>query len=354
MIDAVKISNGLVGLIGFKQPFNPDYAIVDTDNQASASGYYVTDNSYAKIEYIKDAQDYKGISNTNFNTLLVNLKKSAITDVCNQVFNDFDFIDRSLFYKYASNKVDSETLPIGFVGYRIKTSSDKNLAFKINRVLLDFNGTGDIKLLLWNTAKKTVIQSKTITISSDHQETVLDWVCDNSSNTYKGDYYIGYINNNLTVSPYKREWGNSSILTIPSELCVEKVSYPNHLTETLFDISQTDGLSEDTGLNFDITVYDDYTDFVLNNKMLFARAVYLSAVIKCMQIYVSSLRSNGNELKTAELYQKVMIEINGASELGSNGLVGDLIGEISQIKQEIGKMRKGFTKQNQIMVSTLE
>ena len=80
MIDAVKISNGLVGLIGFKQPFNPDYAIVDTDNQASTSGYYVTDNAYAKVEYIKDAQDYKNISNANFNTLLVNLKKSAITE----------------------------------------------------------------------------------------------------------------------------------------------------------------------------------------------------------------------------------------------------------------------------------
>ena len=52
MINVTKIQNSLIGLIGFKQPFNPDYAVVDSNNLLSSSGYFVTDNPYAKIEYI--------------------------------------------------------------------------------------------------------------------------------------------------------------------------------------------------------------------------------------------------------------------------------------------------------------
>jgi len=49
MIDVAKIQDSLIGLIGFKQPFNPDYAIVDSDNQLSKSGYFVTDNPYSRV-----------------------------------------------------------------------------------------------------------------------------------------------------------------------------------------------------------------------------------------------------------------------------------------------------------------
>jgi len=57
------------GIVGFKQPYNPEYAIVNAENQLSSSGYFVTDNPYAKIEYIKDNQDYLGIADDEFNSL---------------------------------------------------------------------------------------------------------------------------------------------------------------------------------------------------------------------------------------------------------------------------------------------
>jgi len=116
MIDVAKIQDSLIGLIGFKQPFNPDYAIVDSYNQLSKSGYFVTDNPYSKIEYIKDNQDYLQISNADFNTVLKQLKESAISNVCNQVFSEYDFLDRNLLFKNATKKVNTNVLPIGFVG----------------------------------------------------------------------------------------------------------------------------------------------------------------------------------------------------------------------------------------------
>lgn len=356
MINVIKIQTALAGLVGFKQPYNPDYAIVDSDNQLSSSGYYVTDNPYAKIEYIKDNQDYSDISSTEFNLLLKDIKKSSIASVCNQVFSDYDFIDRTLLFKNASNKIETDILTLGFVGYWIKATKQKNVAFKINRVLLDFEGTGSFTLYLWNTSKKTPIKSKLITITTDHQEVVLDWEIDNTDTTYKGDYFIGYIADNLTVAPYKREWQAGNILSNPTYLDFQRVKVPNHLTTNLFDLDELEGLSEDTGLNLDVTVYDDYTDFIINNKMLFARAIQVDSIINCIQLYISSLRSNSNQSQSAQLYEKLMIELKGTgseSVVKVIGLENQLLGAIASIRLEVSKLKKGFLKSNQIFAYTL-
>jgi len=236
MIQVSKIQTALLGIIGFKQPYNPSYAIVDADNLLSESGYFVTDNPYAKIEYIKDNQDFLKISDVDFNLFLNDLKKRSISNVCNQVFSDYDFIDRSLLFKNASNKIELETLPNGFVGYRVKVTSKKNIAFKINRVLLDFDGTGDFTLLVFNSSKKEPIYTQEVTIASDHQELILNWVIDNSSDTYKGEYYIGYLTDSLTVTPFKREYNNANILNSPTDLCIDRIKVVGHSTEVLFDL----------------------------------------------------------------------------------------------------------------------
>ncbi len=357
MINVAKIQDSLIGLIGFKQPFNPDYAIVDSGNQLSKSGYFVTDNPYSKIEFIKDNQDYIKISNLDFNLVLKQLKQSAISSVCNQVFSDYDFLDRNLLFKNATKKVNTNVLPIGFVGYRIQVNDVKNVAFKINRVLLDFQGTGVVKLLLWNTSSLTPLFSKEVTISSDHQEEVLDWVIDNSGNTYKGDYYVGYNTTGLTTVPYSRDYENGNVMTCFKNLYIEQISFINHNSESLFDISAYDGLSEDTGLNFDISIYDDYTDFVINNAYLFARAIQLDCQIQCIQLYLSSLRSNINQAQSAQLYEKILVELEGTSSeslIRVNGLKNQLIGEITSIRSEIKKIKVGVKKAGQILVSTLQ
>jgi hypothetical protein len=357
MLNINKIQTALSGLVGFKNPYNPDYAIVDATNVLSESGYFVTDNSFAKIEYIKDNQDYLKISDVDFNKLLTDIKKSAISNVCNRVFSEYDFLDRNVMYKNASNKINTEGLPLGFVGYKIEVGAEKNIAFKINRVLLDFDGIGEIKLLLWNTAKKAVLLQKTIEITSDHQEVVLEWTIDNTLTTYKGDYYIGYNTTDITVVPFKRELGNSDVISTIKYLCFQKVFVSNHATEELFDINKIEGLSTATGLNFDISVFDDFTDFVINNKMLFAKAIQLDCIIQCLQIYMTSLRSNANQSNSNQMYEKIMIDLEGTSSeslVKVNGLRNQLLGEITTIKEEIKKMKVGFSKSRQFMVNTLQ
>jgi len=108
MFNTTIVENALDGIVGVRNPNNPDYAIIDSANQLSSSGYFVNDIALAKIEYLKEAQDYEAITDEGFNDLIRTLRKSAISSVCNQVFNTEDFRDRNAFYRHANNNVDAE------------------------------------------------------------------------------------------------------------------------------------------------------------------------------------------------------------------------------------------------------
>ena len=355
MFQVGKISSNLYGLVGLRQPFNPIYSILDADNQISRSGYYVTDNAYVKLEYLKDTQDYKDISDADFNIYLKRLQQSSILNVCHRVFNRFDYLDRNLLYSNAQNKVNQELLIDGFVGYKIQVSSDLDIAFQIKRVLLDFYTTGIFKLMLFNTSKSDPIEEKEITITSKTQEVVLDWVVDNSDVTYKGDYYLGYIKSATTPVPFKRDYMNSDRMTNISHLSIDKYQVKGHSVESLFDLTLIEGLSENIGINPDITVYEDFTDLIMNNESLFARAINLEFSISVLREQLNSLRTNSNERNAEKQTLRILAEIEGTdgeSSLKLTGLSPLLIGEISQITKEINRLKVGYFNDS-IKISTI-
>lgn len=357
MFNPTKISNALYGLVGFRNPFNPNYSIIDSDNQTSRSGLFVTDNSFVKIEQIKDSQDYQSINDADFNLMLKRMQQDSIVKVCNQVFCESSFIDRQILYQNAQNKINTENLPVGFIGYKIKVDLEKNIAFSIKRILLDFDGTGQIKLLLFNTAKKEPIQQKTINITTDHQEEQLDWYVDNSDGYFKGDFYLGYINDGtLSVAPFKRDYENSNIISNISFLCFEHLCFKGHVTETLFDLTTQSGLSECTGLNPDVTVYKDYTDLIINNEKLFAKAIVTDLSINCLSVIIASMRSNKTERNADLMLGKIMAEIEGQSGEGIlkvTGLRPSLFRYIGTIKKEVEKLEDGYQKDG-LIYSTID
>lgn len=357
MFNPVKISDSLVGIVGLQQPDDPIFAILDEENQSSRSGLYVTNNSYARIPFLMETQDYANISNEQFNTLLRNMQKASIINVCSEVFNKPAFVDRNLIYKYAGAKVETEVLPQGFVGRRLIISNEKNIAVKISRVLLDFDGTGAIELMLFNTAQKAPLYTKEIEITTDHQNEPLNWVIDNSGDTYKGEYYIGYISTGISVAPFKRDYQNSRIESAITHVETHRVFVENHVTDQLFDIRQVANMNEVDGLNLDITVYEDYTDLIIQNEMIFARAIYLDFVISFLHKYQTSVRSNRVQRLTAELVSRTVLEIEGNRGIDSpvvvQGLRPEFLREISQIKEEVDKIRSGYFGDG-MYVSTLD
>lgn len=344
MFDNRIIGENLHGLVGYRQPANPKYANLEPDNLESQSGLMITDNPYAKIEYLRDTQDYSRISAAAFNEYLRTIRKTSALNVCNQVFDKPDFITRDLIYINAINKVAENEfrLPDGFVGYKIKLDAKKNVAFRINRAMLEFVKAGTLELLVFNSNLLEPLYRETIDYDAYYNIEDLNWIC-NDSGYYKGDFYIGYIANG--ISTYKRNFENSSIQNKLTYLDISQVKVET-ATSQLFDQSKVQGLEDYCGFNLDITIVDDFTDLILNNKYLFSRAIYLNAIIACLNVYAASLRSNGNERDAKELYALIMLEIEGTrpddNVVHVRGLRPEMLFEISQIRDELLKLKTGF------------
>ena len=351
MFNALKIQNALYGVVGVRQPLNDAYAILDSNNTTSRSNLYADSNSAIKVELLYDNQDFKGLSDVEFNTNVANLQKDAIVSVANNVFDKPDYIDRQVLFTGVQNKVNTESLPDGLVAFKIEVSPEKNVAFEIKRVLLDFNGTGDFKLMLFNTSNATPIEEEVISITSTNQVIELNWKIDNSGDTYKGDYYLGYLSTGLgALTPFKRDFSDSNIMSSVTYLEINKVLFSNHSTETLPDLRLESGLSESIGLNPDITVYEDYTDLIVQNESILARAILLEFQIKWIEVYMTSIRSNSNERQSYQHYLKIIAGDNTFQSV--EGLRPELHRELRQVKKEIKKLQEGYFG-GRIMVDTL-
>jgi len=344
MISVPKLISRLYGVVGSRQPLNPDYSILDADNQISRSGYYVTDIPNAKIEYLKDTQDYKDASDAEFNEFLKQIQEEAIVNTCNEVFMENDYLDRQVLYRFPNNKVTLETLPDGFVGFKIEVESSKNIAFEISRVILDFDGTGDIELLLYDSGQKAPLFTEVVTINTDNQEVILNWVVDNTGSTYKGEYYLGYVSTGITVTPYKREYENANIQSQITSLYIERTQVPNFTGGDIFDLESTSQKDVWSGLNPDITVYEDFTDLAFQNERILARAIQMNMAISFIETYLNSLRSNNNQRRSTK-QAELVIQLEGQDEDGYakvSGLKTRLLGQLAMVKKEIKRRRTGY------------
>ena len=355
MFDKTKVE-AIVGIVGLRQPNNPAYAIVDAANLLSDSGYFVTDVEHVKVEFFKDAQDYEAITDDDFNDLLRQVQKTAIVDVCSLVFNTQNFQDRNLLYTKPSNNIDAEILIDGFVGHEIQVKKEKNFAFEITRTILDFKDNfGNITLQLYNTGDPNPIESKTITITEQHQVEQLGWVVDNSGDTYKGDYYIGYIKSATTPVPFKRNYQNSNTISSIEGLTVSPMQVKAHTGNALFDLNKIEGLSENIGINLDILTYDDYTDFIIQNKRLLAPAINLKMAILMLQTATSSIRVNRNKDISSADTERMLHTLNGVDigngKLKVKSLHSQLVSSIATIQTEISKLQLSYNG-GRIMVST--
>lgn len=339
MFNVTIVREQLDGLVGYRQPANPKYAFVDAENLKSKSGLYVTDNPYAKLEYLKATVDYERASNTQLNDIMRNILGVSAVGICGQVFNDIDFIDRDLLYIAPENKTTELQLPTGFVGYRIEVGDNKNIAVRLNRAIFEFVEDTTIDLLIFNSNVKEPLHTISVDVTGFYSVESLDISLDNIG-YYKGSYFIGFINDG-SIKSYNKQYPINTI----KELSIDPVTVDT-TDATLFDLDAVKVSSAYSGFNLDITVVDDYTDFIVTNKLLFARAIQLDAIIAFLNIYVSSLRSNNDERTSYELYIRIIQEIEGTrpddNVITIKGLRPQMVYEISQIKEQIDKLKGGF------------
>lgn len=334
----------LYGIVGLDQSFNPTYSILDADNLESRSNYKSTDNPFVKIEYLKENSDYIDISDIEFNEFIKRKQITSISNVLNSVFDKSDFRQRNKVYENPLNKVNTTTLNDAFVCDKIRVSSKNNIAFRINRVILDFEGTGDITLQLYSSQQLEPLFEQAISITNTTQIEELNWVVNNAQDAGKGDYLLGYVTNS-DLKPFKRDYEASNIKSCFKDLWIQSYQFTDYNANTIPDLRNNDGISDYTGVNADISVFDDYTDLILREERLFAKAIDLQFQINLINTYIASFRSNSKQRISKDLYVDIMSHLEGTNQdvvFKQKGLKHILIGEIVKIRKEIKKIQEGF------------
>ena len=354
MFNNIKIQTGLKGLVGIRQPLNPDYAFLDSELVASKSGLYLDDLDMFKVEYFKDTQDFKDATDVQLNGKLKQMEASAISSVCSGVFSTPDLVDRAVLYTHSSDRNETETQIAGsFYGYKLELSELQNIAFKITQIRLEFDGTGDLELRLYNSQIPTPLFTKAVTINEPFELVNLDWVIDSTMGDNKGEYYFGYVVNPL-LRPFKRNVNDSNVKNVYNNLEVEQIRYDDFNGFT--DNSKILEHNENIGINPDITVFSDYTDLILQNSFMFSKAIQLQWGINVMNSYVSSHRANRDQRIAKEMIVSTLQVIEGVKidDFYKQGLRSILSKEISRILDEINKLKQSyFGRTDSLQVQTL-
>jgi hypothetical protein len=305
-----KILSELIGIVGWRQSTVTGDVTIDAINLASSSGLYVQGaHPIITVKNIKATQEDTAITDANMNTLLSNLVKDGISNVLNYVFPNSDIFANKLLYKYESDFSTPLTVLKGFVGFEITVAQRADIVSILNKIILQFNGSGIVKILLFNSGQNLPITSKSITVTADTNITsVLDWILGYIT-APGGVYYLGYLNTSLTISAYDRVFSRANIMNEFNSIICKPIWVEDWNTETLFDIDDINYRAECFGINLDITTAKDYSIVILQNKDRFAKAIQLSTAVNALALMTSTGRINPEErVIMSSLGQKIVID----------------------------------------------
>lgn len=310
MIAWDKILSELIGIVGWRQSTVVGDVVIDAANLVSSSGLYIQGaHPFITVKNIKATQEDKAITDAAMNTLLSNLVKDGTSNVLNYVFPTNDIFANGLLYKYESDFTTPLTELKGFVGYEITIANRKDIVSILNKIILQFNGAGSVKLLLFNSGQKLPIITKTISITADTNITsVLDWILGYIT-APGGVYYLGYLNTDLATYAYNRVFSRSNLMTHFNSIMFKSIYVPDWNVETLFDINDIVYRSETWGINLDVTTALDYSNVILQNKDRFAKAIQLATAVNALSLLTSTSRINPEErVIMSSLGQKIVID----------------------------------------------
>lgn len=333
MIQATVINDIAVGVVGWKQPTLTGSPVVGATNLASSSGlYYQMGSGLCTINNIKEVVDDSAISDANLNTYLSDLSKNALNDVCHAIFSDDDHIDTGLLFKH-ENKF-SETLDnaTDFVGFEIDLSKRNDLSLIINSVILELNAIDTVKVLLFNSQVSASYKSQSVTtVANTAKHTSVNWSLNDLE--YGGKFYIGYLRSALTGKAVKRNFQLSNLQTSFSDVCIRPIRVPLWNSETMFDPSTIVYESDTWGMNFNISIYEDYTQIVKSNINRFAKALQLQVCANVVDLISNTVRSNKSE-RLSKAYALLELDGNRNNEMfpEHKGLLSKLSSEVRKLK----------------------
>ena len=326
MYDIPTIKTNLSGVVGWRQPLDSEFAILDAANLASSSGLFFQGvHRLVTIENLKNALP-ESLTDPEFNTELLDMQKDAIQKVTQSVFqlkkpDTKALLDKIRLYDNANVKDDFiENVPGRWVGYEIDLKKNNNLRVIIDAIGSEFDDIKvDLKIFLFHSSQKAAVTTFDLTTLAgdskfdDLTGFVLDYLT-----FIGGTYYIGYKQDDLgAVRALNRSFDVSDKANIPKHFKIRPILVENYAGTDLFDIDDIEITSETHGLNFEFTTKADVTNLLSDQKEIFANLISLQMAVDVFNTIINSTRTNAIKQETRNL---ALLELKGTDKNRQIGL----------------------------------
>ncbi len=337
--DETAVLGAYLQRIGFKQPTESGYPLLTVASTTTNSGrYYNTGAFHAAltVQNIYDCQPDAAISDTDFNTLLADMKRDVILSMLNMVFASQQLIDSGLLYHECGQ---SALVPVAnngkFAGLAFELQGT-DVAAMLNNVQLLFDGAVSFNLYLYNDLKGKIATIPVTTEANVLTVQPLGNVLNYISGTVKGGkWFLGYSQNDLGSVRALRYSNGTKLFP-----CMRAQSFESELAGTDDFNRRVYGTTRDMyGLNVEASVYCDLTNKIVQNVHLFDELQGLMMAARTIELVLSSSRISGSERIGKESLSQWYADLKGYT----NPQTGDFrTGLEHRIGKQVKEIRKAF------------
>lgn len=326
---------GFDTLIGWRQNDDPN-GLQLTNLLTSTSGLFYNDihptlttQNLASIcpDYITTIPS-EGDRNAAFELWLKNKTRNGIIEMINEwnaekaIFGTgVNLLHSKRLFNTAQSISKLDTITETIVGIELRPKRSKSLLLKIKQIGLHFTGSQPVNIRVYQSGKTTFLYEEDLSCTGGLQWFPVDWELKATEN-----YYIVYNSTDYEEQPVNGVYNYSAIdngrLSFPTGRFFQATSFDAGVktSENLWDIkNNVYTLSTNHGINLDITVECDFSDFVVEQSSIFLEAARLKVGMNMMReiAFNANARINRNESNLDA--RMILNEIDGDTQ-GNNSM----------------------------------
>lgn len=348
----------------------PDYLLFYDDFNEVKDDYKVGDkvkdgsSYYERIGLPDEVQPLTNVLAWNefspFTTWLKNKTEAGIISTINYWYNNkfkkgtsrnLLFNDR--IYPEGGDFQDTQTKENKIVGESIIPRNNRGIIAKVEQISVQFTDDQDITIKLFKKGVKTPVKTKTVSYTGSGSiqwfdiSDAEDWTLEGGSH-----YFICYDESAITGNainairrqglPLQSKYHSSSAFKVDSVF-----------TEMFNEEDVIYTSDSNFGLNYKLTISCDYTDFIVEQKSLFAMAIYKGVGMLIMRELIYNPNGQVNKLEKNIDDNQMLYEINGNSEgdpQNNNSISKQFYDSINSINFDISGIDKVCLKRRRVGV----
>lgn len=219
----------------------------------------------------------------------------------------------NVVFKNTSKETDTDDDNGKIVGHVIDLLPSRSLRVTIDKIALQLTQDQDLVVSLYETGNASAVKSETFSYTGSGS---VQWFTPATTWELDGNktYYLIYDQSDLTGVSVNSIYGQTGEFL---GSCAKYVRFTSFETEsfTPAQLTGTGALGNGTnyGLNYQLSVKCDYTDFILDQKNLFKTAISKQVAIDLLREMAHNANVRENRNSSNIDFARVMYEIDGDS-----------------------------------------